>query len=518
MNTADTTATEPAGATAVPAKRTAKTAAKKAVGEPATTSGKSGRESVRVAHTSDWHLGIELSGHSRRADHEKAIDSVVAQCADFAPDVIVHTGDLFDHGRPGADDQRLAAEALSRLAEIAPVVVVAGNHDPGVVLDRTWDTLATLGGASPVHFRGQIRQPDDGGIVPIAARDGNATVYVATVPFVTSHSFARFDQHGEATRRFTDGIAKVHAAYQQWLDRTVDVAHDKVVWAAHLLVGGARPGGSERIVDLGDDFATNVAHLGAVDYAAFGHIHRAQEIPGLGTGRYAGGLLPFQFHESRPDQPAKTTVLVELPWRGTPRITLAPTDTGRRLVEVEGTLDELAAMRDDVAGAFVRATVHLDGHVDSLMAAVVDALDGATVVDVRPLRPDRETISVTTDGTAATVDELLDAWLAAHGDIGDASGDRVARAAGIVRTMVGSAIGAQRHRLDGEALLDDDLAERLAADLDGIGWSDPARDAATDAGVTDAAAGSSSDADGEGDNDEDGEAVEAGDGPVEVKE
>lgn len=77
---------------------------------------------LRLVHTSDWHIGKELGPQSRREDHEAALDSLVEHCREFGPDAIVHSGDLFDHARPGGDDQALAVDALHRLADIAPVV------------------------------------------------------------------------------------------------------------------------------------------------------------------------------------------------------------------------------------------------------------------------------------------------------------------------------------------------------------------------------------------------------------
>ena len=84
----------------------------------------------RVFHTSDWHLGRQIGRHHRRdGEFDAVLDEIVEIAADFAPDLIVHSGDLFDGPRPSLDDMRRAAQALRRLGVIAPVVVVAGNHD-----------------------------------------------------------------------------------------------------------------------------------------------------------------------------------------------------------------------------------------------------------------------------------------------------------------------------------------------------------------------------------------------------
>ncbi len=435
-----------------------------------------GTRALRLLHTSDWHLGIELGTQSRRADHEAAIASVVAHCRDFRPDAVVHTGDLFDHSRPGADDQALAVEGLRQLAEVAPVVVVGGNHDNNVMLDKAWHTLAGLSGPGRLCFRGLLHRPEDGGIVPVPADGGARRLLVCTVPFVTPHTFARFDRPGETTRGFTAGIKRVADAYAAWLAEHADPAADKVIWAAHLLVGGARPAGSERRVDLGDDYATSTAQLPPVSYAAFGHIHRAQELPGAVTGRYAGGMLPFRFDESREDAPEKTIVLVELPARGAPKITLAPIRTGRRLLELTGTIGELKARAKEAAGCFVRARVLLDGPAPALRAQVADALPGAIVVEVVPDLAGADGAARTSAAAErAGLDEMLEQWLAEN-PAASADPERTART---VRAMVDAALAGRRVPLEDEQLLDLDVAEELVREIaDAMDWADPEAEAA----------------------------------------
>lgn len=431
---------------------------------------------LRLLHTSDWHLGIELGVQSRRADHEAAIASVVEHCREFRPDAIVHTGDLFDHSRPGADDQALAVEGLRQLSEVAPVVVVGGNHDNNVMLDKAWSTLARLSGSGRLTFRGLLHRPEDGGIVPVPVEGGSRRILVCTVPFVTPHSFARFDRPGETTGGFTAGIKRVADAYRTWLAEHADPATDKVVWAAHLLVSGARPAGSERKVDLGDDYATSTAQLPPVSYAAFGHIHRPQALPGAITGRYAGGMLQFRFDESREDAPDKTVALVELPARGAPGITLAPIATGRRLLELTGTLDELKAQAKEAAGCFVRARVVVDGPAIALRAQVGDALPGAIVIDVSPeFSGSGGAAHVSVSAERTSLGEMLDQWLTEN-PAASADPERTART---VRTMVDAALQGQRLPLEDEQLLDADVTEELVREISGtMDWADPEAEAA----------------------------------------
>src|SRR5206468_1281977 len=82
-------------------------------------------------------------------------------------------------------------------------------------------------------FRGRPRRPEDGGVIPIASSDGSRRILVCAVPFLTPHSFARFDRPGETTGGFTAGIKRIYDAYNAWLEDNIDPATDKVVWAVH---------------------------------------------------------------------------------------------------------------------------------------------------------------------------------------------------------------------------------------------------------------------------------------------
>ncbi len=438
--------------------------------------GTSKPRSLRLLHTSDWHLGIDLGSQSRQADHVAAIDSLVSIAAEFGPDAIVHTGDLFDHARPGADDQALAVEALRRLSEIAPMVVVGGNHDNNVMLDRAWDPLAGFSGVGRVRFRGRLHRPEDEGVIAIPDDDGSRRILVCAVPFITQHSFARFDRPGETTAGFTAGMKRIHDTFNEWLAKNTDPAKDKVIWAAHLLVSGARPAGSERKVDLADDYATSTNLIPPVSYAAFGHIHVAQELPGTVTGRYAGGMLPFRFDEARDGAEAKSVVLVELPATGAAKTTLAPLVTGRRLVEVTATLAELPNRAREFAGCFVRVTVPLDGPTPGLSMRVVDALPESILVQAIPQIRGAGRAKAQKPEESSDLGEMLEQWLSEN----ELTGADAERSAAAVRAMVANALSRRRDPLDGEALLDEDIATQLSSELvSSMGWVDSEAEAAS---------------------------------------
>src|SRR5207249_3936249 len=139
-----------------------------------------------------------------------------------------------------------------------------------------------------------------------------------------------------------------HQAYAERLAEFVQVLCAELdpsmatVFAGHVFVSGARLGGGERELTIGQIYAINPAALPTVvQYIALGHVHRPQDVPGAATpARYAGSLLQLDFGEAEQD---KSVTIVELDPGRPARTRERLLSVGRRLRDVRGTLDELRA-------------------------------------------------------------------------------------------------------------------------------------------------------------------------------
>lgn len=92
---------------------------------------------MRLFHVSDTHIGytayhrVTDDGLNRReADFAKSLAWFVDKALEERPDLVIHSGDLFDSVRP---TNRALAECMTQLRRLAqaaiPVVVIAGNHE-----------------------------------------------------------------------------------------------------------------------------------------------------------------------------------------------------------------------------------------------------------------------------------------------------------------------------------------------------------------------------------------------------
>ena len=247
---------------------------------------------MKLLHTSDWHLGARLGRHDRQPDHKVALGGLLEVAEAEGPDLILHTGDLFDASRPPYASLSLGITALQRLASIAPTAVLCGNHD-SPALFRVLDQL--VGAMEPRRLwflaRPQVLCLPAIADVPLA---------IACVPFIPPSAVVDFasDDLSKFAGNYADGVRVVN-------DRLLQEAQAKagsrgiVLYAAHLHVDGATPGKSERRITVGEDYATHVQGLERASYCALGHIHDPQLLPGgIANGGYAGSLIPLDFGES----------------------------------------------------------------------------------------------------------------------------------------------------------------------------------------------------------------------------
>lgn len=92
---------------------------------------------MRLLHVSDTHLGKqayhrvnEQGLNQREEDVLAAFVRVVDKALELRPDVVLHSGDLFDAVRPTNRAVGQAVEQLLRLARAGiPVLCIAGNHE-----------------------------------------------------------------------------------------------------------------------------------------------------------------------------------------------------------------------------------------------------------------------------------------------------------------------------------------------------------------------------------------------------
>lgn len=340
---------------------------------------------MKALHTSDWHLGRTLLQRRSRDEEFDAVLAEITAIADTAqPDLIVHSGDLFDSYRPAHKDVLRAMRCLNDLARIAPTVVLGGNHDSPELFNLLNYVSTTLRPDADrdrlqfVHSRGDA---DPGLVLDFDSRDGSERIRLAALPYVHPNRYLHlFPGFGTTAGAYAAGLRELQEDLFVRLQDGYDPGRDVLMFTAHQYIASAEPSQSERMWEVREPYATDSGALPKVAYCALGHIHKPQSV---GSGRlpahYAGSPLQMDFGES--DETKSVTVVEASPGRRTlttPHILRS----GRRLARFEGTLEKLAASAAQYTGVYLKVLIRSDDPIPRLGAQVAELVPDAIVVEV----------------------------------------------------------------------------------------------------------------------------------------
>jgi len=333
---------------------------------------------VKLLHVSDWHLGASLYNCSRAPDHEAVLQEMLDIARESRPDLILHTGDLFDLARPAYEDMRRAFWALQEFSAFAPVVVLCGNHDSPVLFQVFNQIMATRDGAGcEIRFLPRACAPSRGGILEFPGGEGEL-LRLAPVPFIhAGRHLVDFEDPTTWTRVYADRVHAVEAAFRRGLEDGYDPSRHILLFAAHLFVSGALFSRSERPLHISQTYASSAENVPPVTYAAFGHIHRPQLIPASSPARYAGSPLQLDFGEIEEE---KSVVLVEARPAHAAHVEILPLSQGRRLRRLEGSLEELGAQAGEVSHELCVVTVDTETATPDLAARVAALFPDAVLL------------------------------------------------------------------------------------------------------------------------------------------
>lgn len=255
---------------------------------------------MRLLHTADWHLGHELYGFDRRAEHEAFFDWLLERVAETKPDAVLVAGDVFHHVNPSIDSQRLYYDVLRRLGASSArpqLVVIGGNHDSAQRLELP-DALQPsqrrrLVGAAPRS----AGRPDWAAMaVPLTRADGAVGAVCAAVPYLRPGDGFGAGDGGSAQ----ENLAAFYASARDAACAAAPGA--PVVLMGHLhITGGAVSELSERRILVGGEEAAPPSIFPQdAAYVALGHLHKPQEMRAAAAGpviRYAGSPFPLSASE-----------------------------------------------------------------------------------------------------------------------------------------------------------------------------------------------------------------------------
>jgi exonuclease SbcD len=331
---------------------------------------------VRILHTSDWHVGKVLKGRDRHEEHKAVLAGVIEIARSERPDLVLIAGDLYDTAAPTPAATRLVTRALSALRQTgAQVVAIGGNHDNGPALDalRPWAESAGI------TLRGAVSANPAEHLITGETADGERWQLVA-LPFLSQRYAIRATEMyeltaAEASQTYADHIARLIARLAEGFDQP-DVIN---LLTAHLTVVGASTGGGEREAHTIMGYAVPATVFPSnAHYVALGHLHRSQQVIGPCPVRYSGSPLAIDFGE---EENICSVSIVDVTAHKAAKVRDVPVSAALTLRTVRGSLEQLATV--DLPDAWLRVFVREVPRV-GLREDVQELLPNALEVRIDP--------------------------------------------------------------------------------------------------------------------------------------
>ncbi|MBR3769717.1 MAG: exonuclease SbcCD subunit D [Lachnospiraceae bacterium] len=303
---------------------------------------------MRFIHLSDLHIGKQLHHYSLLEEQRDVLQQVVAYVKKEQPDALLIAGDIYDTAVPSAEAIAVFDEFLTGLDEVQKkltICIIAGNHDSARRLDYASRILAK----HAIHIVGMPPLKAEEGIRTVVMEDAYGEVAFYLLPFVKPGYLKKMFPEENLT--FSDAVGRL--LEKETLDRT---RRNVLVSHQFYAGGGMTPVTSESEVHtVGGIDNVEVDVLKPFDYAALGHIHRAQKI-GEAKNYYCGTIFPYSVSEADEE---KFVTLVELQEKEKePCIRKLPLELPRKVRKLRGTMEALLAQADgEVCHDYVSITL-----------------------------------------------------------------------------------------------------------------------------------------------------------------
>ncbi len=252
---------------------------------------------MRILHTADWHLGIKLHKKDLSEDHKIFFEWLIHLIKEREIEVLLISGDIFDHANPASDARHLYYSFLRKLIHVkCKVIMTAGNHDSPAVLNGPKDILAMLN----IDIVANTHVAMDECIIELRNRSGKTECVVCAVPYLRDSDIRTATE----SETYKNRVEQKFLGMKTYFDAAVNHASQKygehipVILMGHLFTSGVATSDSERDIQRGglemfsaNDFPKNC------HYIALGHIHKPQRVGNSETIRYSGSPIPLSFSE-----------------------------------------------------------------------------------------------------------------------------------------------------------------------------------------------------------------------------
>jgi DNA repair protein SbcD/Mre11 len=249
--------------------------------------------SVKVLHTSDWHLGKKLFKKSRLPEQKLFLDWLITQIQTLKIDILLISGDIFDIPNPPNDATSLYFHFLSEISEKTScyVMIIPGNHDSSSFLQAPCEILKKHN----IHVICGIEDYKKNN--HILLNHLHHKICIKALPY-----FRSFELYNELNKSSSETIVSqdvelyLKAFFQYWPHEAQEDCF-KIIMSHHAF-GPFETAGSEQALMLSGLESIPLNWIREdFDYMALGHIHKPQKVSSTLPIYYCGSPIPLRFSE-----------------------------------------------------------------------------------------------------------------------------------------------------------------------------------------------------------------------------
>lgn len=253
--------------------------------------------SLKILHTSDWHLGKKLFRLDRLPEQIEFLNWLIEILNNQKINHLIIAGDIFDVPQPPHRALKVFYDFLAKIVSStkAQAWIIGGNHDSGTLLEAP-DALLDSG---RIHVFGNLRDNPLEHWAKLTFPDADKHLDLCLLPYFRHHELAPWKNSWEV--EMSEGWPE--RLIQCFLDTPPETKSVGKIFSGHHLFGMFEAAGSEQALALSGLESIPLDWLKAFDYAALGHIHKPQVLKkNKPLVWYCGSPIPMRFSESAPKQ------------------------------------------------------------------------------------------------------------------------------------------------------------------------------------------------------------------------
>lgn len=244
--------------------------------------------SIRVLHTSDWHLGKKLYKKDRLYEQELFLNWLFDIIKEKNIDLLIIAGDIFDVPTPPNNALKLYYDFLEKVTSQTEciMVLISGNHDSKSFIEAPKKILKKF------SIRVFSRLSKDYDQNTFVLNKDNKSIEIKALPYFKSYDLNNLIEKNPSETTKEDYLYALSEISNDW-----KIEDSFKIILSHHAFGSFISSESEHVLTMAglESIPLNTV-TETCDYLALGHIHKPQRISD--KAYYSGSPIPLRFSET----------------------------------------------------------------------------------------------------------------------------------------------------------------------------------------------------------------------------